>query len=396
MMNLTIIAITYMLCILLSCSVSASSVPQWMRNAEVYGINYGQWDAESYAKIASVPFVITNYDEAAIAKLHEMGLRVICYVTFYQMPPDLEYQNANIAAHPDWVMISEDGKQLLSLFSKPEGEPDNNPGWKAVCRNSSDYRKYAIAYTNYLMKRGADGIFIDNVVNDTRVCCGPEFRKHEHLFPDKDHVQVNTEFFNALRNEIKKYGDDKVLILNTDTRRTEWIDVSDGQMLESYICSWATDKRQDVATILDNKKACNPITDKGCSILSLSYVGYTEHPKRDDVFYCYAWAKISGFLWTDWFTGGKSASALLKLRLGQPLGPAEDKDAYIIRKFKNGLAVVSREKQGATLKLSTADYSNVYDVYTVKRLTPDASGDYTITLEPGQGRVFTYILNKKS
>lgn len=383
--------IALMICALaiLAGGVQAKPAPEWLRQAEVYAINYANWNDDRYREVSSLPFVIMNHDRAAIDKLHKMGVRVICYVTFYQMPPNSKYQNANIAEHPEWPQITEDGKRMFSIFSKPEGEPDNNPGWLAVCRNSPGYWRSAVAYTKYLMKSGVDGIFIDNVINDTRECHGPKFGKHQHIYPDKNYVQVNTELFKVLRSEIKRFGNDKVLLLNTDTQRPEWADACDGQMLESYICTWAQKvRRHDAATLLSFSHDLSPITSKGCAILALSYPGYTKFSKREDAFYCYAWSRLSGFLWTDWFNGDRSSVTLLKLGLGKPLGAMKTGDGYYSRKFEKGLVVVTSENRGASISLSAKDYPSLYDAFEGRCLKPDALGSYLIKLEPGQGRVF--------
>jgi len=51
---------------------------------------------------------------------------------------------------------------------------------------------------------------------------------------------------------------------------------------------------------------------------------------------------------------------------------------------------VSRESRGAVVRLSAKDHARVFDVFAAKHLKPGTSGDYEITLEPGQGRVYLF------
>ena len=370
----------------------ASTSTQWLQKAEVYNGWYSQWDDEHLAQMHGISFVIgVPPDKAIIDKAHKAGIRVLPYVTFYQAPSNQIYQHADIAEHPDWTMILSDGKEALSIFAEAQGS-DNRPEWRAVCRNSPGYWKYALKFTKFMMEQGVDGIFVDNVFDDPNVCEGPKFGRHQHKFPDKDHYQVYHEFLKAVRAEVKKFGDDKILIANTCGPHPQLADVCDGEMLESYICTWAEDHRwHDEAAVLNLREAWSPVLERGCQVLTLSYLGHTKNPVREDAFYCYAWVRISGFIWADWFTGGKDSSILFKLRLGKPVAPMETGEGYYARKFERGLAVVSSENRGADLTLGADEYPRLYDVFEARHLKPNSSGRYEVKLGPGQGRVFLLL-----
>ena len=371
--------------------VSHASIPLWLDKAEVYNGWYAKWDDQSLARMRGIPFVVgVPADKAMIAKAHKAGVRVLIYATFYQAPPDQTYQNANISEHPDWPMIVEDGSEALSVFAENKGD-DHRPGWRAVCRNSPGYWKYAIEYTRSLTELGVDGIFVDNVFEDNVDCEGPRFGRHKHIYPDKDETQVYYEFFKALRAEIRKFGPDKILVANTVGPHPQYADVCDAEMLESYICTWAADNRwQDQARILGLSKEWKPVVDSGCKVLALSYLGHTKNPVREDAFYCYAWARISGFMWADWFTGGSAAADLFRVHLGKPVGDMETREGCYLRRFERGVVVVSGESGGATVTLDSKGRPRLYDVFAGRNLKPSASGKYDIKLKAGQGRVFLF------
>jgi len=372
-------------------AADAQPAPKWLREAEVYNGWYQKWTDEAIEKMRGMPFVVgVPVDKAMIDKAHKAGVRVLTYVTFYQFPPKQKYQNATITDHPDWIIIKPDGSQAPSAFAN-NPPPDNNPGWLALCPNATTFRKYALEYTRFMMDQGADGVFIDNVFQDNLTCDGPKFGRHKHVYPDKDNMFAFRELLKAVRAEVKRYGADKIASANPGGLSSDWVGACDGQMVESYICTWAADHRwQNEKQILDLARKWSPLCDQGHVIVALSYLGHTKFPIREDAFYCYAWARLSGFLWADWFTGDKSTAVLFKLRLGNPVGPMRAGDGIYTREFEHGLVAATGESNGAAFTISAEEHQRVFDVFEGKHLKAAPSGDYAITLSPGQGRVYLY------
>lgn len=362
------------------------TAPAWLRDAEVCNGWYHAWTDTAIAGMRDVPLVIgVPPDKEIVEKAHRQGTRVLVYVTFYQMPPGKAYQHEDISEHPDWNVIHPDGKEGISVF-----DSSDNPGWRTVCPNSPSYRKYVLEYTKFVMDQGADGLFIDNGHPDV-TCEAPKFGRHEHLYPGKDNIYAYRKLLEDVRAVVKRYGEDKIIIVNPGSPRKEWVGACDGQMFESYICTHAADHRwHDEARLLDFQRTWGPLAGEGNAVVALSYVGHTRNSPREDAFYCYAWARLSGFIWADWFTAKDGARCLYKLRLGKAVGPMKSGEGYYMREFERGLVVVSSESRGAAFRLSAKDHPRVFDLFAAKHLKPGPSGDYEITLDEGQGRVYMF------
>ena len=382
-------AAVILLLALSSARASGPSAIDWLTKAEVYNGWYKAWDDVAIAKMRGTPFVIGCPPERKVVdKAHAMGVRALTYVTFYQMPGKGVYQHADLSKHPDWNIITPEGKDGISVFVESEGAV----GWVTVCQNSPGYRKAMLDYVKFVMDQGVDGLFIDNGCPEV-VCEGPKYGRHKHIYPGKDNMYAYRELLKDVRAEVRKHGADKVTIVNPGEPREEWICACDGQMLESYICTWASDRRwHSEAQLLDFQKRWASFPDRGEVVVALSYLGHTKNPRREDAFYCYAWARISGFVWADWYTGGNDVTAIYKLRLGQPTGKMETGDGYYLRRFERGIVVASSEKRGAALDLGCNGVKGVLDVFEGKHLKPGVSGEYRVAIEPGQGRV--YLLDR--
>ncbi len=364
---------------------SAWAMSDRLKDADVFNGLYGSaWDDAAMERMKDMPFVVCPHPTKEIVeKAHKLNTRVIQYVTFYQVPKGTYFQHANIDDHPDWVCIHADGKEGESELHK-----GYTPKWVTTCPNSPDYRDYVLKTVRLLMAEGMDGLFIDNAHPDT-VCEGLKFGKHQHIYPDKDNTYAYRKLLEDIRAETAKCGD-KIIILNPGNPQESWVGACDGQMLESYICSWAWKDRWPERKILKYQKEFVSFPGRGCAIVALTYLGHTDNPPREDAFYCYAWARLSGFLWADWYTGKDCAKDLYVIRLGKASGPMETHDGYYSRTFANGMVVATSESKGASFRISAKDHPSVLDVFNAIYLEPGKSGDFEITLDKGQGRVYTW------
>ena len=361
--------------ILILIAVAAGCSAGWLQETGMCNGWYKAWTDEAVADMRDIPFVIgVPLDRKVIEKAHKQGTKVLAYVTFYQMPPH-PYQNDDLSKHPDWNVIKADGSIGISCFEGTE-----NTGWKTVCPNSPAFRDYALAYTKHMMDLGVDGLFIDNAHPDV-FCVGPRFGRHRHIYRDKDNSYAYRKLLEAVRYRVRRYGDDKVVFVNAGNPNQAWVGACDGQMFESYICTWASKARwHSEPQLLNYQRTWGPIAEKGHPLIALSYVGHTPNPPREDAFYCYAWARLSGFIWADWFTAKDTARDLYKLRLGKPLGPMKAGGGFYTREFEKGIVVVSGESKGAKVTLPGAKW---LDVFTGKDLAAN-----TVTLDKGVGRVY--------
>ena len=365
---------------------AASAPPNWLKDAEICNGWYKGWDDAIVAQMKDMPFVVApnEFGKEAPQKAHKAHARVLVYVTFYQMPPKTRYQHANVSEHPEWIVIHSDGKEGISSFHEVD-----NRNWVTVCPNSPTFREYALKIARLIMAQGADGIFIDNGYPDVN-CEGPKFGRHKHLYPGKDNVYAYRKLLEDVRSEVKQYGADKIVIVNRGYPIEEWVGACDGQMLESYICSFAWDNRWDERKMLKLQEVWGPRVDQGSPVVALSYIGHTKNSPREDAYYCYAWARLSGFIWADWFSAKECARDLYVLRLGKALGPMKTEDGYFSREFEHGLIVASSQTKGASFKINAKDHPKVLDCFNALHLKPGPSGDYEITLDPGQGRAYLW------
>ena len=375
---------TLLCALMLALSMVAHAAPDWFKDIDVCNGWYGDWDDSIMAKMQDVPFVVAaNPTSDILTKAHKLNTRILACVTFCEMPRNEYYQHLNISEHPGWVCIHADGREGESALHKGSA-----PKWVTTCPNTIGFHDYAVKTVRLLMEQGMDGIFIDNGQPDT-VCEGPKFGKHKHIYPNKNNTYAYRRLLEDIHDEVRRFGD-KIVIVNPGSPREDWVGACDGQMLESYICSRASKNRWPESKILAYRNQVGSYPGKGCAIVALSYVGGNESTCRDDAFYCFAWARLSGFIWADWFTGKTCAKDLYLVRLGPADGPMETHDGYYSRTFKNGMVVATSETKGASFNIPAKDRSDMLDLYNAQILQPGKSGDYEIILDKGQGRVYTW------
>ncbi len=380
----TIKALSCTLALLLT-TACAGYASNPLKNTEICNGIYGNWNNTTLEQTRDMPLTMLSHPSvSSIAMAHNLGTRVLTYCTFYQAPPNAVYQNALASEHPDWVCVQPNGTFGISVFAHT-----NESSWVTMCPNSFGYRSYVLKLVKFLMDQGADGLFIDNAHPDI-VCEGPRFGMHQHIYPGQGNIYAYRKLLEEVQALVKSYGQDKAIVVNPGAPQDSWTGVCDGQMLESYICSWDWNNRWTEDKILDYQKQWGVSSETDAPIIALSYLGFTRNAIRDDAFYTYAWAKLSGFIWADWFTGKTAASDLYKVRTGQPTGPMQTLNGYYLREFTGGLVVTTSQSKGATFRLDAIDHPTVTDVYTGKLLRSNRSGYYEITLKSGQGRVYTY------
>ncbi len=107
------------------------------------------------------------------------------------------------------------------------------------------------------------------------------------------------------------------------------------------------------AVSIDQGVKLQPFIKAGKQIQALSYLGHTGYGVREDAFFCYASARLAGFVWN----GGRPLSdpetaILYQIRLGPPLGPEQEQNGVFYRLFDRGLVALNPDKtKPATLTL---------------------------------------------
>jgi len=362
-------------------AVRAGAAPQWFREAEVYNGWYRAWDAKVVAdKMAGIPLVVgAPPDRKIVEAAHRQGTRVITYITLYQFPLEELYQDVKLADHPDWIVIDAQGERARSVFWSSD-----NPGWYEVCANNADYRKAALAYIRKILATGIDGLFIDNA-HPPMQCFGEEFGKHKHIFAGEDHLRPWQDFMREVVRTVKEGHPDRIVILNPGEPSEFHRGLADGIMIESYICTHASKTRwHNWDRILQWAKQWGDGPDQ---IVALSYIGYTSAPAREDAFYCYACARLSGFAWADWYSKFDDYKDLFALRLGKPMGRMHRQGPIYYRVFEKGIAAVNPASDPADLVVPVKGCDTAIDQFSgnVLKLTDSV---LRVKIPAASGRVY--------
>jgi hypothetical protein len=174
----------------------------------------------------------------------------------------------------------------------------------------------------------------------------------------------------------------------------------DADMLESYICTWVSKDRwfdwKDQWHAQGAKLA--PMMAAGKQIQALSYVGHTSYGVREDAFFCYATARLAGFVWNAGLPMSEPDAAILyQIRLGPPLGPEQQQGGAYFRLFDRGLVVVNSDKsKPVTVTLpETLPARQLLDLFAAKRDAKPpvlnlVSSQMKVEVPAWSGRVYVY------
>ena len=263
-----------------------------------------------------------------------------------------------------------------------------------TCPNVEGYVEAVLDHVRSLMDSGAGGIFVDNV-GHRRECFGPTFEAHEHLY--RDQVKAFSALLGRVREVIREHDDEGVLLLNSASPETlpeeYWVN-ADADMAESYICTWVSEDRwmdwHNHWNAMGRKVA--KWIDRGKTVLALSYLGHTKNTVKDDAYFCYCSARLSGFLWSAGgdVLKGDPAEILYSIRLGSALDPEEEKDGVHYRVFELGLVAVNPEDEGRDLQIKGRNDHRVLDIYEDEVLGPPGE-DLIVQVPANSGRVYLFV-----
>jgi hypothetical protein len=356
--------------------------PTWLYEGETYGLWYLDLaSAEQIEPYKAFPFI--DWGQPAsnvkwVEEFHKLNIRSIAYVSFYKAPniPQVEdrrkweggspgidecqrnpfWQAVDLSKHPEWTLIAQEGN-----LKRPFNNPNYPPGWYQVCSNVEGYTEAVLEGVKGIMEMGFDGLFIDNVHPETE-CYGPEHGRHRHLHPDKNNAGTYKMLLSQIRPLVKSYGQDKAVVLNSGGVQKEYFPYGDGLMWESYIFGGA-ERRHDWNRIKQAAEELKPYIESGKALLALSYVGgETPEQRKDNAFYAYACARLSGFLWARF-------STFDKVRIGMPVGDIQEQDGVYYRIHSKGLVAVNPESTDKRVQIPVgSDYSLLLDLYSNETL----------------------------
>ncbi len=370
------------------------SAPDWLVQSETYalGSDPGAWEALAASKVAFVTHCPVS--RAYFDRVRALGIRAFPYITLYQGFATLTYQGVNLKDHPEFIEIDAEGNLKRTGF----WESEDAKNMYTTCPAVPAYQEAMLAWVEKVMQLGADGFFIDNL--GSRVPChGPKFGRHTHVTDDPN--EAFALLLKRVRDAVKRHKADGALLGNSASPLSlppgYWKHL-DAEMLESYICTWVSkDRWFDWRSHWhDQGLKLQPFIRAGKQIQALSYLGHTGYGVREDAFFCYASARLAGFVWN----GGRPLSdpdtaILYQIRLGPPLGAEQENGGVHYRLFERGFVVLNPDKEKpATVTLppelpSTQVYDLFHDRAPAERLVTLAA-DRTLTVPRYSGRVYLY------
>ncbi|HOJ33039.1 MAG TPA: putative glycoside hydrolase [Candidatus Hydrogenedentes bacterium] len=321
------------------------SAPDWLVESEsyIFAPRLEDWEALAQSKVAFVTHCPVNRE--FFDRCHALGIRCFPYVTFYQGFATQTYQGVNLKDHQDFVEIDAEGNLKRTGF----WESEDAKNMYTTCPDVQAYQDAMVDWVRRLMEMGADGVFVDNLSSRVE-CYGPKFSKHQHMYNDPNHAFAM--LLKRVREVVKQYKPDGAVLgnsANPPSLPREFWKYLDAEMLESYICTWVSNDRW-----FDWKdhwhKAGVDLQDfvrAGKQIQALSYLGHTPYGVREDAFFCYASARLAGFVWSGGSPSDENVADLYRLRLGKACGPEQEQNGVYYRVFERGMVAVNPDKENA-------------------------------------------------
>jgi hypothetical protein len=382
-------------------TIDERDTDSWWHNAETYHISAfaiapgenGQFDWDTLAQSKATFTTHCPIDNVFISRCHAMGIRCFPYVTFYMgadqcsFGPILSqtYEGVDFSQHHDFYEYEPDPqgppgtlrpRQWIFEKTTPDGVGvtflpttiGNTIIDKPIlaCPNVQAYQQKMMAWVDYVMKQGADGIFID-VLLKRQHCYAP----HAHIFPDDPNdpdAAQNKAFailLSRVRDVVKSNRPNGLIIGNSGdplnlggNSPPEFQKYLDADMLEAYICQASPDKTKIIrADTYNNMQfTWNQFGDmlqaylaQGKKVLVIPVLGDpSDHSVRDDAFLTYSAARLAGFFWYGPMTDSRIAD-LHRIRLGKAVtGPATDQVSGVrYRVFERALVAVNWDRQNA-------------------------------------------------
>ena len=318
------------------------SAPDWLMDSESYACGFGgDWAALAESKVAFVTHCPVNRE--FFERCHALGIRCFPYVTFYQGFASMTYEDLNLKDHPEFIEVDGEGNLVRTGF----WESEDAKNMYTTCPNVKGYQDAMVAWVRKIMELGADGVFVDNL-SSRAPCSGPKFGKHEHLYDDQNHAFAM--LLKQVRELVKQYQPEGAVLgnsANPPSLPKEFWKYLDAEMLESYICTWVSKDRWFDWKAQWNKagRDLQPYVKAGKQIQALSYLGHTPYGVREDGFFCYASARLAGFVWNGGGPiSGPDTADLYRVRLGKPLTDEREENGVHYRVFERGMVAVNPEK----------------------------------------------------
>ena len=353
--------------------------------------NFNGITIEGATLISHVP-----HSKKAFEQAHKKGFKVIPYMHFKDIHTQYNDQDVYYFQHPEillrdknknWVHLPMDGTSRLFRL--------------VTCANSPSYWKLSLAYIKKIMDWGADGIFIDNV-DRYQECFGNtiherslEFKSyiHEHLFPDSSQAYAFKRFLVEVRELVKSYGNDKIVVLNSFN--DDFIKTADACLWESFIYSWAWKgkrPRDSWENIKDRVKKKEWFTKEGHKLIGLSYFNRKAENLKEEIFWAFSSARLLDIIWwADLVNTG--TEMLYKMHLGKALQPLSEVDNWVYRIFENGIILLNNSEKDKTITIDlpkNLQQDFYYDLFDNQKEIKVINSSINVTVPKQCSRVYSF------
>lgn len=406
--------------VLLAGSVAGQSAPEWLRSAEMATC----WDRKGTAlngeRLKGIPFLINVTEKAWANEAHRKGFRALIYTSCMDtfVDPGEQALKMTVGRIPfrtdtaNALLVDKEGRFVDTLM-----DGTYRLHRKLICANSTTYREKMIEHLrSLLVDRGMDGLFVDNA-SERRVECFGNGRRigysnhyktvlaqsaggfedprlgdvpvHTHAFPDQSHAYAFRQLLTEIRSMVKSHGPDKVMIINGGLGMA---DTADGTMIESYVCSWAwKGRRRSWEQLKATARDYAPYIQRGGTVIALSYLGETKTTVKDDAYFCFAAARLSDFIWSDYQTlGDNPATVLYRTHLGSATTPLSTVSDIDYRWYRDGLVAINGTDQDVTVTIPAPagwPLRALLDVYEGRSIAASANG-IAISVPAQSGRIY--------
>lgn len=415
--------------------------PQWFTEAEImYTLSGDDFPGYVRDKCLVPPDLVRGPgvgQEKQIQRYHELGVRVISYITFsnrYLNPDQPKDWRFRLADAPELCIYDEKSVRERSLFADSV-----DPRRLDICQNTPALVEEMLREVRCYMEAGLDGIFVDHGCGVTK-CYGEELGVHEHIYHQEDIDGLSEDYLrftpglpgpcdDALSNYayamllkramevMDEYGRDKVIVINS----TFWPFYYSPRPIKKYVMYMPRNLRTVPGIFWENCHACmveshitvprrfisaehdDDVTvrwgdhanwlklaqiperfeKQGKRQLALSYYGKDD--PVEDAFYSFATAKLSNLIWD---VGGPPGMRFCKFKLGMPLDDEMRKENKLLyRRYQNGFVAVNPSDRRASASVESGSVVDYFSGNTVAA----KSGKTAVELGPQSGRVY---LNK--
>ncbi|MFA7183798.1 MAG: hypothetical protein WC082_02830, partial [Victivallales bacterium] len=354
------------------------------------------------------------YEKDFIKAANSYGVRVLPYVSLYkvansEVDPSLLrhpfWRELDGGKHSEWFLIDEKGQIKRPFLSKSYCAGIE----QSCCNHKSIINAYLKGVKN-IMNLGCGGIFIDNI-HPTAYCYGQKLGLHKHDWPEKNNAECFKTALQAVCKEVKKYGKDKLCVINPGTASDQWKNYGDAQMVENFIYQ----SHFQVELNRGNFR-CRPYWNKFKSTYNdfhsiqtqndvLAYTLLSDPCSADEsAFFSFVFAKLMNIswsatselwlgAWTNVYSRRDIIRRLLRAEyLGNVRGEPVIKSDYGYRLFERGTVIINPTGKKLTLTIPAGLLKSPAELFSGQELEKK-NGNVTIVMPPQTGRV---ILTKEA